>query len=82
MGWLNWLFGSKGGDGSSAAQAVVVGSVAEEYAWVARHCPGFQFQMQSLQLIDGKPYDVLTLRNAQGEERQIFFDISRFYGKF
>jgi hypothetical protein len=31
--------------------------------------------------IDGKPYDVHTLQNAEGEEREVFFNISRFYGK-
>ena len=82
MGFFSWLFGRAGGDGSSAAEAVVVGSVGDEYAWVQRHCPGFQLQMQSLQEIEGKPYDVLTLRNAAGEERTIYFDISRFFGKF
>ncbi|CAN5585230.1 hypothetical protein BH11PLA2_BH11PLA2_35020 [soil metagenome] len=82
MGMLSWLFGRSSGDGSSAAQAVVVGSVGEEYAWIQRNCPGFQPQMQALQEIDGKPYDVHTLRNAAGEERTVYFDISRFYGKF
>ena len=81
MGFFNWLFGRAGGDGSSAAKAVVVGSVDEEYAWIQRHCPGFRFRMQALQEIEGKPYDVLTLRNAAGEERTVYFDISRFFGK-
>ena len=82
MGFFNRLFGRAGGEGSSAADAVVVGSVGEEYAWVRRHCPGFQPLTQSLQEIDGKPYDVLTLRNAAGETRTVYFDISRFFGKF
>lgn len=82
MGLLDRLLSQGGGDGSSPAQAVVVGSVAEEYAWVQRRCPGFQPQMQALQQIDGRPYDVLTLRNAKGEERKVYFDISRFYGTF
>jgi hypothetical protein len=82
MGILNWLFGSAGGDGSSAPQAIVVGSVGEEYAWVQRHCPGFAPQMQSLQHIDGKPYDVLHLKNDRGDERTVYFDISKFFGKY
>ena len=81
MRLFNWLFGRRGGDGSSAAQAVVVGSIGEEYAWMRRHCPGFQLQLQTLQEIDGRPYDVHTLRDARGEERTVYFDISRFYGK-
>ena len=81
MGLWDWLFGRRGGDGSSPAQAVVVNSVREEYDWLQRHCPGLQFEKQSLQEVDGKPYDVHTLRTAEGEEREVFFDISRFYGK-
>jgi hypothetical protein len=80
MGLFGWLFGS-GRDGSSLARAIVVGSIGEEYAWVQRRCPGFRPQMQALQEIDGRPYDVLTLRNDRGEERTVYFDISRFYGK-
>jgi hypothetical protein len=82
MGLLSWLFGNSGGDGSSAAQAVVVGSVGEEYAWVQRNCPGFKMEMQSVHQIDGKPYDVLHITNEQGEKRTVYFDISSFYGKF
>ena len=81
MGFFSWLFGKSnpGGDGSSAAQAVVVGSVRAEYAWVRRNCPGYSVEMQSLEEIGGKPFDVLRLRNEQGEQRTIYFDISRFY---
>ena len=69
------------GGGSSAAQAVIVDSVAAEYAWMRRHCPGFRLQQQVLQRINGKPHDVHILRNDDGEERTIYFDISEFYGK-
>ena len=82
MGLMSWLFGKHGGDESPAAQAVVVGSVSEEYAWIQRNCPGFKVRMQSLQQIDGKPFDVLKIQNEQGEERTVYFDISSFFGKF
>ena len=82
MGLMSWFFGKRGGDGSSTTQAVVVGEVSEEYAWIRRNCPGFMPKMQSLQEIDGKPYDVITLHNEQSEERTVYFDISGFYGKF
>jgi hypothetical protein len=82
MGLLDFLFGRRGGgrDGSTPDKAIVVGSVGEEYEWVQLHCPGFLPQMQSLQRIRGIPYDVLTLQNDRGEERTVYFDISRFYG--
>jgi hypothetical protein len=81
VGILERLFRRGGGDGSSPIQAVVVRSIAEEYAWMRRHCHGLQHTMQSLEDIDGKPHDVHILRDAQGEERRVYFDISRFYGK-
>ena len=82
MGFWNWLFGSSGVDGSSVENAIVVGSVGEEYGWIKTNCPGFQPQMQALKSINGKSYDVFTLRNGNGEERTVYFDISQFYGKF
>jgi hypothetical protein len=36
---------------------------------------------QSLQEIECRPYDVLTWRNARGNERTVYFDVSRFHGK-
>ena len=81
MGILDRLFGRGGGDGSSAALAVSVGSVADEYAWLRRHHPGYQLLVQMLQTIEGKPYDVLEVRDAEGVKRTVYFDISRFYGK-
>jgi hypothetical protein len=82
MGLLDFLFGRRGGarDGSSPDKAIVVGSIGEEYAWMQRHCPGFLPGMQALEEIDGKPYDVLTWHNEKGEQRTVYFDISRFFG--
>jgi len=81
MGFFDRFFGSTGGDGSSAEEAVIVQSVAEEYDWVRRNCPGFSLDQQALVEIEGKPYDVLELRNEAGEERTIYFDVSSFYGQ-
>lgn len=74
------LFQNAGGDGSSVAQAVIVSSVDEEYAWVKHNCPGFDLMMQSLQHINGKPYDVFQLHNEQDEQRVVYFDVSGFFG--
>jgi len=83
MGLFDFLFGRRGGggDGSSPDQAIIVNGVGEEYQWMQRNCPGLQPGMQSLQEIEGKPYDVLTWRNDRGQERTVYFDISRFFGK-
>ncbi len=58
-------FDTQGGnrDGTSVEKAIVVGSVEEEYAWMQRHCPGFQPGLQALQFVSSKPYDVLTWHN-------------------
>jgi hypothetical protein len=68
-------------DGSSPGRAVAVGNIGEEYEWMRRHCAGLKPVQQSLCDIDGKPYDVHTLRDANGAEREVYFDISSFYGK-
>ena len=83
MGLFNFLFGSSNGgnDGATPETAIIVQSVAEEYQWLQKHCPGFTMQRQALQDIDGKPYDVLTLLSASGAERTVYFDISPFFGK-
>lgn len=82
MGWFDFLFGrsNKGRDGTCAEKAIIVNSIAEEYQWVRTNCPGFTPHMQSLKTIDGRPYDVLTLRSESGEERIVYFEISSFFG--
>ena len=68
-------------DGSSIEKAIVVDGIEEEYEWIQENCTDFQPQRQSLQHINGKPYDILELINYKGEERTVYFDVSRFYGK-
>ena len=79
MGWFDFFFGRKSGDGSSPEKAVIVYGIAEEYKWVRANCPGFAPKMQALQTIRGRPYDVLTLQNDDGVERTVYFDISSFF---
>jgi hypothetical protein len=67
-------------DGSSPERALLVHSVAEEYQWMFAHLPGFMPKLQALHQIDGRPFDVLTWRNEEGEERTVYFDISPFFG--
>ena len=67
-------------DGSSPETAVVVNSVGEEYEWIGRHLPGFQSVLQFVQEIDVRPYDVHRLQSDREEEREVYFDISGFYG--
>lgn len=78
---IHWSFfpDSKEQDGSSPRKAIIVDSIKEEYQWIKCHCSGFHTEMQMLKEIDGKPYDVQTLRNDKDEERTVYFDISKFY---
>ncbi len=83
MGLWTFLFGSKDGrDGTTPQTAIVVECMGEEYEWMQRHCPGFRPGSQALLEIDGKPYDMLMWQNSRGEERSVYFDISKFFGKF
>ncbi|MCE9553307.1 MAG: hypothetical protein K8T91_08005 [Planctomycetes bacterium] len=82
MGFLNRIFGRQEDDrGATAATAIVVGSIEEEYEWISRHCPGYGLVSQALAEVDGKPYDILTCQDAAGSTREIYFDISSFFGK-
>src|SRR5262245_17247557 len=68
-------------DGSTPQKAVIVSSIAEEHRWLQNRCPGFSLTMQALREIDGKPYDLLRLQSPQGDQRDVYFDISAFFGK-
>jgi hypothetical protein len=76
-----------GGDGSSCAQAVVVHARSEmagvraEYAWIAARYPGYQRGGQSLIQCNDRPADQLRIRTASGQEVDIFFDISEYFGQ-
>ena len=66
---------------STPEEAIVVGGVDEEYAWLRENLPGFERERQDLKNIGGKHYDVLTVRNQAGEKRVLYFDISGFFGR-
>jgi hypothetical protein len=68
-------------NGTGPDDAYVVSSVEQEYEVL--HLLGLQVQRQSLHVINGKPFDVLTVVNPQTQEtRDVWFDISRFYGRY
>jgi hypothetical protein len=68
-------------DGLSPETAIIVRSIAEEYQWIQHNCPGFTLLLQGLKEMNGKHYDYLTLCAPDGEEREVYFDISEFFGK-
>jgi hypothetical protein len=75
-------------DGSSYEKAIVINEtgetsgVADEYAWLKEHYPGYHFKQQSLCFSKkGEPYDVLSIITAEGKDKLVYFDISKFFGK-
>jgi hypothetical protein len=75
-------------DGLSYETAVIINEkhegtgVKAEYKWLKEHYPGYTSKGQSLTYHDRKPYDVISIELENGEKKEIYFDISKFFGKF
>jgi hypothetical protein len=75
-------------DGSSIGNAIVIDAAGEqdgvraEYQWIADHYPGYARGKQALVDSGGRMYDELDFTTASGEHRQVYFDITGFFGKF
>jgi hypothetical protein len=65
--------------GATIETAIVVADVPEEYDYVEEHMPGWQFRQQALLPHGCRYYDVLTLEDATGARRDVYFDITDFY---
>ena len=79
-----------GGDGSSCEQAIVVRGakttrrgIAAERAWWRKEYPGSRMTEQGLlgPDEDGVAYDRITLRTASGDEVELCFEITEFFGR-
>lgn len=75
------------GDGSSADLAVDLSAARTEFegiqaekVWLNQHYPGARVKSQSL-IAGKKMMDLLTIVLPSGEEREVYFDISSFFGK-
>jgi hypothetical protein len=75
-------------DGSSFEKAVYITEAQEtpgihaEYAWIRNKYPGSKTRGQSLNIHEKKPYDIIHITTADGKDIDVYFDISKFYGKF
>ena len=75
-----------GGDGSSFKRAIIISEcdntegVQQEYLEVTKMFEDYKIIRQSLHNKDGKYFDKLLI-NVDGQEREIYFDISDFFGK-
>jgi hypothetical protein len=56
--------------------------VRAEYDWLIKNYPGYTNLRQFLNVDKNKYYDIISIRTAGGQEKDIYFDISNFYGKF
>ena len=75
-----------GGDGSSREKAIIISDcdntegVQQEYVEISRRFENYKMIRQSLIGEGGKHYDVLLI-NIDGQEKEIYFDITDFFGK-
>jgi hypothetical protein len=75
-------------DGSCYDKAIFINEDHErpgidaEYAWIRTRYPGYKLKGQSLNYSNNKPYDIIHITTGDGTAKDIYFDISNFYGKF
>ncbi len=70
-----------GRDGSSFDKAVIVGSVRAEYLYIDRTWHDSNIASQVVTDHNGVPFDVVSIRTKDGKEKDVYFDISKFYRK-
>ncbi len=64
--------------GTGPRNAIAVKSVAAEYEIV--RALGYRVESQALRMEGAKAYDVLTVRSRDRPDRELWFDISSFFG--
>ena len=75
-------------DGSSYENAIIINEnkesagVAKEYQWIRENYPGSSPAGQALQHVKGRSYDIITIKTSNGIEKKLYFDITKFFGKW
>ena len=77
----SYIDSSQGRDGSTFQKAVIVGSVRAEYLYIDRTYTGANILSQMVVDNNGNPYDVVTVQTKDGSNKDVIFDISKFYRK-
>lgn len=78
---------SKTADGSSFDNAIVITEKTEmlgiraEYNWLEKAYPDYKSKGQSLNYYKKKPFDIIHIITSNGLEKDVYFDISNFFGK-
>jgi hypothetical protein len=73
--------------GTSFENAVIMkveregAGVQEEYKWLAENYPGYANIKQSHISRGNRHYDIFRIRAKNGQLKDIYFDITSFYGK-
>ena len=77
----------KDGDGSSFEKAIFIHERSEssgikaENIWLRQNYPGYKLQKQSLVQHEKRFYDVMSIITAEGQQKSIYFDINKFFGR-
>jgi len=75
-------------DGSSYENAIVIEEKTEtkgidaEYEWIRNNYPNSKVNRQSLDFYKDKPYDIISISTETNENKDIYFNISNFFGKY
>lgn len=75
-------------DGTSYENAILIkqtkhmAGIAAEYAWLNKNYQGYESKGQSLIYYKEKPYDIISIVTKAGKEKEIYFNISNFFGKY
>jgi hypothetical protein len=75
-------------EGLSVNNAVIITETTElkglnaEYKWIKDHFANYKLKMQTLNIVNDRPYDIITILQTNGKEIKIYFNIESFYGKF
>jgi hypothetical protein len=75
-------------DGSSFEKAIVITAGSEtigirgEYEYLDKTYPNYKRGSQSLYNKNGKAYDMLHITLADGTSKDVYFDITDFFGKY
>jgi len=73
-------------DGLSYENAVIINvtnshkGVTVEYKWLKQNYSGYSILDEKISFFDNKPFDIFTIKTREGEEKNIYFNISAFFG--
>ncbi len=75
-------------DGLSYETAIIINKrtdkqgIDAEYEWLKQRYPNYKFNGQWLIKYKSVPYDIIDIITFEGLKKTIYFDISKFSGKF